>query len=253
VSWRRRYRNKENDMLRLVLIVSLPVLVIAALSATATSAARPVTCDGLEATIVGTQGDDMLDGTAGNDVIAGLGGDDTITGGLGDDVICGGSGDDTIAGQGDDDRLFGEQGNDVLDGGEGGCCFVPTNTGDDLLHGGPGDDELHTSDFPTLGSTLHGDQGEDQLFLWSGGWGYGDNGHDVIRQYSRNAVLDGGNGDDDILDWDDAGLNNETVTMLGGRGDDTLASEDTTSIASMDGGSGEDACIAGDTTAACES
>jgi Ca2+-binding RTX toxin-like protein len=243
-------------MRRLILttIAGLPLLALAALTMTgSTSAAAAPTCDGLVATIIGTQGDDLLNGTPNADVIVGLGGNDVIRGGLGDDVICGGSGDDNIAGQGDDDRLFGEQDDDILDGGEGGCCNVPTNTGDDLLHGNQGDDELHTSDFPTLGSTLHGDQGDDELFVWSGGWAYGDNGNDTIRQYSRDAVLDGGNGNDEILDGNDSGLNNETVTMLGGNGSDVLASEDLTSTANMDGGHGKDECTAGDTTANCES
>jgi Ca2+-binding RTX toxin-like protein len=239
-------------MRRLVLSFSLPVLAMAMLSASSTAAAKPASCAGLEATIVGTQGDDVLTGTAGPDVIAGLGGDDAIRGGLGDDVICGGSGHDAIAGQGGDDQLFGEQGDDLLDGGEGGCCIVATNTGDDLLYGGPGEDELHTSDFPTLGSTSHGDQGEDELFVWSGGWAYGGNGDDVIRQFTGDSVLDGGNGDDDILDGNDGGLQDETIAMAGGNGDDVLASTDTTSTVDMDGGSGEDECVAGDTTANCE-
>jgi Ca2+-binding RTX toxin-like protein len=237
--------------------ILLPVLMLVAVAAlmplASASAKKPVpTCDGLAATAVGTKGDDVLVGTDGNDVIVGLGGDDTISGGLGDDVICGGTGNDHLSGQGDDDRLFGQAGNDVLDGGEGGCCNLATNTGDDLLHGGPGRDELHSSDFPTLGNTLYGDQGRDRLFLWSGGWAYGGSSRDVIRQYTGNAYLDGGNGNDDILDWNDVGQN-ETVTLVGGNGADKLGSEDTTSTANMDGGRGPDACTGGDTTTRCES
>jgi Ca2+-binding RTX toxin-like protein len=239
--------------------ISLSALVLVAValvplsSALAKKPAKPKGCDGLAATIVGTNGDDSLVGTPGNDVIVGLGGDDTITGGLGDDVICGGSGDDILSGQGDDDRLFGQSGDDFLDGGEGGCCNPVTNTGDDFLRGGPGRDELHTSDFPTLGNTLHGDQGRDRLFVWSGGWAYGDNGKDVIRQFTGNAYLDGGKGNDDILDWNDGGAQNETLTLVGGNGADTLASEDTTSTSHMDGGRGPDSCTGGDTTTNCES
>jgi Ca2+-binding RTX toxin-like protein len=210
------------------------------------------TCDGHEATIVGTPDDDTLTGTPGSDVIVGGPGADTIRGGSGDDVICGGPGNDALAGQGEDDRLFGDPGDDLLDGGEGGCCFVPTNTGDDLLRGGPGNDTLHTSDFPILGNTLHGDEGDDQLFVWTGGWAFGGNGQDVIRRFSGDAQLDGGNGNDDLLDWDDGGLRNETVTLAGGNGSDTLGSGDTTSTSHLDGGNGTDTCFGEDTSSGCE-
>jgi len=229
--------------------LSLLMLLVAA---AAPAAAGNNACDGLEATIVGTPGDDTLTGTAGNDVIVGGPGADVIRGGSGNDVICGGPGDDALAGQGEDDRLFGDPGDDLLDGGEGGCCSMPTNTGDDLLRGGPGNDTLHTSDFPTLGNTLYGDEGDDQLFVWTGGWAFGGNGRDVIRQFSGDAQLDGGNGEDDLLDWDDGGFKNETVTLAGGNGSDTLGSEDATSTSHLDGGNGADACSGGDTSAGCE-
>ena len=45
------------------------------------------------ATVVGTEGDDVLRGTVGADVIVGLGGDDTIDGLGGNDLICGDHGD----------------------------------------------------------------------------------------------------------------------------------------------------------------
>ena len=219
-----------------------------------------LTCGGLEVTIVGTAGDDIIDGTAGHDVIAGLQGDDVIRGGDGEDTICGGPGDDYIEGQGDEDRLFGEQGDDTLDGGEAGCCTVFINTGDDVLSGGQGNDELHSSDFPQAGNTLYGDEGEDTIYIWRGGLAigamnhaYGGNGNDTIYQYSGDATIDGGNGDDVIVDWDDAGLTDETIEMIGGRGADELTSEDATSTTNMDGGQGSDACVDGDTETACES
>jgi predicted extracellular nuclease len=89
-------------------------------------------CNGLEPTLVGTAGDDVLAGTTGVDVVMGLGGDDTITGGNADDVLCGGAGDDTVAGDNGADVLLGGFGADVLDGGNG----------DDALVGGPGTDTL---------------------------------------------------------------------------------------------------------------
>lgn len=60
---------------------------------------RPILCtEEYPATIVGTDGDDVLRGTSGNDVIHGLGGNDTIEGLGGNDIICGGPGNDTILG-----------------------------------------------------------------------------------------------------------------------------------------------------------
>ncbi|WP_249523424.1 ExeM/NucH family extracellular endonuclease [Modestobacter marinus] len=93
---------------------------------------EPLLCQGLEPTIVGTDGVYVLRGTNKRDVIMGLGGDDTITGGNGEDVICGGDGDDTISGGNGDDVLLGGAGDDVLRG----------ENGSDTLIGGPGTDVL---------------------------------------------------------------------------------------------------------------
>ncbi len=90
-------------------------------------------CGGLAATIVGTEGDDVLVGTPGDDVIVGLGGRDVINGRGGDDVICGGSGDDVINGAEGDDTLFGGPGRDVVNAGDG----------DDVVYGGSGRDVVN--------------------------------------------------------------------------------------------------------------
>jgi Ca2+-binding RTX toxin-like protein len=85
---------------------------------------RP-TCFDAPATIVGTEGNDVIEGTPGDDVIVGLGGDDTIRGSAGNDRLCGddgndrlegGEGNDKIRGGNGDDTLLGEAGNDTLDG-----------------------------------------------------------------------------------------------------------------------------------------
>ena len=75
----------------------------------------------------------------------------------------------------------------------------------------------------------------------------------MIFQFTGNSVLDGGNGNDNILDANDRGAQNETVTLVGGNGADKLRSEDATSTANMDGGRGPDSCTGGDTTTRCES
>lgn len=89
-------------------------------------------CAGLEPTIVGTDGDDVLIGTNDPDVIMGLGGDDVIEGRSGDDVVCGGAG---------DDELWGGNGADILLGGFGADSISGGNGADDLI-GGPGSDDL---------------------------------------------------------------------------------------------------------------
>jgi hypothetical protein len=61
-------------------------------------AARPVTCLGKRATIVGTAHADTLRGTPRADVIAGLGGNDKLFGLGGDDLLCGGAGTDSADG-----------------------------------------------------------------------------------------------------------------------------------------------------------
>jgi pimeloyl-ACP methyl ester carboxylesterase len=126
------------------------LLTLCLLALLASPALRGETCNGLEATIVGTDSGDNLLGTAGNDVIAGLGGNDRIDGAGGDDVICGGDGDDLLFGGDGNDRLYGEAGdddlrgdagNDRLDGGDGNDS-LRGGDGDDVLIGGTGDDGM---------------------------------------------------------------------------------------------------------------
>lgn len=91
-----------------------------------------LSCLGREATIVGTDGADILVGTDGPDVIVGLGGNDRIFAGRGNDVVCGGPGRDRLRGQSGDDVLLGGAGRDRLFGG----------SGDDRIRGGRGVDRM---------------------------------------------------------------------------------------------------------------
>jgi predicted extracellular nuclease len=139
-----------------------------------------LTCNGLEATIVGTTGDDVIYGTNGSDVIVGLGGNDIIYGGNADDVICGGHGNDTVYGDNGDDTLVGGFGNDALDGGNG----------DDSLDGGDGDDDLngqHGND------SLDGGVNDDTLI--------GNNGDDTLTGGSGADSFSGGHGSDTNTDF----------------------------------------------------
>ncbi|HEY2333873.1 MAG TPA: calcium-binding protein [Solirubrobacterales bacterium] len=149
----------------------------AALAAVVFIAAAPASeeeevprCHGRRATIVGTEGDDVLQGTPGRDVIWGGGGDDAISGSLGNDLLCGGPGADVIhggrgndvvdGGAGDGDRVYGDLGDDKLLGGSGNYDEVAGGLGIDTLNGGPGDFDF-----------VHGDYGYDRM---DGGPGKGD-------------------------------------------------------------------------------
>ena len=169
-------------------------------------------CNGQDATIVGTAGEDELEGTSGTDVIVGLGGDEEIEGEGGNDVICGGDGRDDISGDSGHDTLNGEGNSDDLEG----------NTGNDTLNGGLGSDGLSGGKDD---DALNGDAGNDEL--------YGHTSTDILKGGTGDDRLDGSSGGD-TLDGEDGadklfgGDNNDNLT--GGAG----------SPDSCEGGSGTD-------------
>jgi hypothetical protein len=86
----------------------------------------PPTCNGKPATIVGTDGVDVITGTprddvivtgAGRDWITAGAGHDTINAGPARDILLGGTGNDTLHGATGGDTLNGARGNDTLNGG----------------------------------------------------------------------------------------------------------------------------------------
>jgi hypothetical protein len=97
------------------------------------------TCNGLTATIIGTDGDDVIVGTNKMDVIVGLGGDDLINGKGGEDVICAGDGDDIVNGGNGGDTIFGGADDDQLNG-EKGDDNINAGIGHDAIYGGKGTD-----------------------------------------------------------------------------------------------------------------
>ncbi len=101
--------------------------------------AQTFRCNGEVATIVGTNGDDVLRGTAGRDVIQARGGNDKIYGLAGNDLICGAGGADFIGGGGGNDLLLGGDGNDDIVGGDG-ADRLQGNNGNDRLRGVNGND-----------------------------------------------------------------------------------------------------------------
>ncbi len=105
-------------------------------------APQQASCNGLPATLIGTDGDDVLVGTKGPDVIVGLGGDDLLIGRGGNDVICGLSGSDKIKGGPGRDIVLGGSGPDTLLG----------NGGRDTLLGGGGIDSCNGGGSKDTGS-----------------------------------------------------------------------------------------------------
>jgi len=118
-------------------IISFVVALLAIPAIGSATLAAEGACLGLEATIVGTPGNDVIHGTEGRDVITAGEGNDVVFGDSGFDVICGGPGRDRLIGGSGDDRLFGNRGKDILVGGPG---FDRLNGGKSLdgCYAGPG-------------------------------------------------------------------------------------------------------------------
>jgi len=180
-------------------------------------ATPPPTCEGVEATILGSVGDDTIEGTEGDDVIAARAGDDVIYGSGGHDLICGGAGDDRVDGGVGDDAILGGAGNDRLEGAEG----------NDVLRGGPGDDRLY------------GGPGEDRLFGGPGAdLALGEEGNDVVYGGGAQDRLYGGDGDDWVL-----GRSGDDF-LRGGPGDDNLVGDEDFDV--LRGDPGIDTCYSGE-------
>jgi Ca2+-binding RTX toxin-like protein len=215
------------------------------------------------ATIVGSEGGDVLHGTPHRDVIWAGPGDDVVYGGLGDDLICGGSGDDLIhGGRGNDaiyggpgtDQLYGDFGDDKVAGGPGKRDEVSGGLGIDTVSGGPGNEDL-----------VHGDYGYDRM---DGGPGKGDvasfatavggKGRDHGVWASLTAHRARGDGHDRLFRFEsiegsafrDTLIGNKAGNVLdGGTGDDHLLGDgghDT-----LDGGQGTDGCKGGPIHVSC--
>lgn len=103
--------------------------------------AKPASCRGVTATIVGTAGSDTLVGTGGPDVIAARGGSDTIVALAGRDLVCAGRGRDYVGAGSAADRVLGGAGKDRLLG-RGGADVLKGNAGNDILRGNRGHDRL---------------------------------------------------------------------------------------------------------------
>jgi Ca2+-binding RTX toxin-like protein len=230
----------------------------------------------------GRAGDDTLFGREGEDVLQGEDGDDMLCSGDGDDVVTGNRGQDLLEGQGGDDfvsgdygwdRVFGNEGNDTVIGGRGGDLVVG-NDGDDVIFGGiiegvplnleelealrdggslaqiNGGIDLRDD---SLGNTLRGGAGDDDLIIGSGDIATGSTGADTFHLMSEQAeggaatiisytqadaitiIADGVDADADITvtqDGDDALVRfGDTVLALVEGAAETLEAGDITLIA----------------------
>jgi Ca2+-binding RTX toxin-like protein len=196
-------------------------------------------CHGRQATIVGSEGDDVIRGTPGRDVIWGGGGDDTIYGSLGNDLICGGPGADLIhggrgndivdGGAGDHDRVIGDLGDDRVLGGPGSYDEVAGDLGIDIVNGGPGNFDL-----------VHGDYGYDRM---SGGAGKGDiasfatkvaggRGSGVWASLAKHRAR--GDGHDELFGFESLEGSAFRDTLIGNGGDNAIV-----------GGPGDDRILGG--------
>ncbi len=135
-----------------------------------------ISCRGKVATILGSQGDDLLIGTDGDDVIVTRGGDDAVWAGDGDDLVCLGAGDDFVNGGDGDDYIRAGDGNDLVMG----------HGGADTLWGGDGDDVVSGLGGSDL---IIGEPGDDSLV--------GGDGDDVIWGGAGHDRIAGGDGIDD--------------------------------------------------------
>ncbi|MGI9606409.1 MAG: calcium-binding protein [Acidimicrobiales bacterium] len=125
---------------RAALVACLMVATVLVVGAPSVGAQGP-TCNGLAATVVGTEGNDVLLGTEGPDVMVGLGGNDILRGFGGNDTMCGDNGRDRLFGGMGNDDLFGGRKNDILKGDQGRDELFG-NQGNDRLFGGGSVDML---------------------------------------------------------------------------------------------------------------
>jgi uncharacterized delta-60 repeat protein len=116
------FNSSQNDFGRAVAIQPSDGRIVVAGSAggrVALARYHAFACNGLNVTILGTNGPNVITGTLRADVIHGLGGNDFIDGGGGSDTICGGDGNDTLIGGDGNDTLVAGTGQDSLSGGGG--------------------------------------------------------------------------------------------------------------------------------------
>jgi Ca2+-binding RTX toxin-like protein len=160
-------------------------------------------------------------------VLQGGDGADTLIGGYGADVLDGGTGADLIYG---DEYTFYTDGmsadqlagllNDTIYGGDG-ADTIDGGGGQDWIDAGTGADRIN---MPKGGGYANGGEGDDRIYAYEGNDTImGGAGNDDISYLSYgttgNDLLDGGEGDDTISA---TGKSSNTVTIVGGTGNDRI-------------------------------
>jgi Ca2+-binding RTX toxin-like protein len=116
----------------------------------------------VRATLVGGDGNDVLQGGPQNDLIIGGAGDDVLFGDRRQDFMFGGTGNDQLYGEGGRDLLIGQDGDDALDGGGqqdalygmAGADRLVGGEDDDFVNPAPGPGDTHDhNDRPDAGET----------------------------------------------------------------------------------------------------
>jgi Ca2+-binding RTX toxin-like protein len=174
-----------------------------ALLATGSGAADSApTCMGEKATIIGTDGDDLIAGTGKDDVIVTFAGNDVINAHDGDDLVCAGDGNDRIdGGDGFFDGIDGGAGDDWIDGGDAAFTFAIYDdspgpvTADLVARTVTGDGADTLANVNSLIGSQYDDvlKGDGQLNLIVGG-----DGNDSISARGFTDLLSGDAGDDVI-------------------------------------------------------
>jgi Ca2+-binding RTX toxin-like protein len=196
-------------------IAAAGTLAVLTAGATGSSADSTTTCFGEKATIVGTEGDDVIAGTKRDDVIVALGGNDTIDARDGDDLVCAGDGNDIVnGGDGFVSGIDGGAGDDTIDGGDAaiGIAIYRTAPGPvtvDLAAGtasGWGEDKLVNIDAVIGSRAADSLTGDNEFNLLSGGYGNdvinGGGGPDVLSGDEGADTIDGGSGRDEASYYD---------------------------------------------------
>ncbi|MCX7566183.1 calcium-binding protein [Sulfitobacter sp. F26169L] len=187
----------------------------------------------------GQAGDDVMNGRAGGDTLFGREGEDVLQGEDGDDMLCSGDdndvvtgnrGNDLIEGQGGDDFLSGDYGRDNVRGDEGNDTVLG-GRGSDMVVGQEGDDVLFGGIINGVPLNL-----EEMQELRDGGSLADINGGIDMRDDSMGNTLAGGSGDDELVigSFDQAygGDGNDTFNIMS----EQITPEDSANGAAFIGG-----------------
>jgi Ca2+-binding RTX toxin-like protein len=201
-----------------------------AVEALLTAVATDAAARALESTLLA--GDDTLLGDNGDNVLNGAAGNDSITGGNGNDQLTGDTGNDQLQGGNGNDELTGGAGADILLGGDGRDLASYRASPEDIhidLTAGTASGGHATGDRLTGIENIEGTTFADTITgNASDNWLIGLAGADSLHGEAGNDRLDGGAGEDFLTGSEGDDL------ILGGSGDDAI-----------DAGSGRDLVVGG--------